>query len=193
MTIDDRPNFAEAFRRLVQTFRVRLKAGELEELTTTYFKLLQGWTLEEVLAAGKTCITTLKKFPAPVDWLSAMPTKANVAADVRWMGADEAREYSRAEALGYEDAACDCLLCQAAGTDRPVRFVPDFTADDREERAFHPAKNQIVTVGHWAHGEELVRCYAARAQFYGLLGRSALRRMARPLELVGGREPGQEG
>jgi len=196
MTPDDYPKFGEVFRRLAQTFRLRLKAPELEALATTYFKLLQGWTLDEVMTAGKTCLTTLKRFPQPVDWLAALPIKTNVAADVRWMGADEAREYLRAESLHYEDNPCDCLLCQAAHvTDKPLRFVPEFLADyNQPERAFHPEKNAVVIAGHWAHGDELARWYTARDHFFSLYHRVAhSARRPRVLELVGGRDPGQEG
>jgi len=196
MTLDDQPNFAEAFRRVVQTFRLRLKVAELETLTTTYFKILQAWSLEEVLAAGKTCITKGRRFPQPVDWLAALPAKTTVATDLRWMGADEAAEYTRAEGLHYEDNPCACLLCQAAHvTDKPLRFVPDFMdGQNQPARAFHPGKNAAVTAGHWAHGEELVRWYAARDRFFSLYARVARsRQIPRVLELVGGREPGQEG
>jgi hypothetical protein len=197
MTLDERPQFDTAFYRLVQTFRLRLKPAEREELAATYFKLLQGWTLDEVLAAAKVCITSSRSFPKPADWLAALPAKTSIAVDVRWMGAEEAREYLRAEALRYEDVPCSCLLCQAANvTEKPLRFVPDFTPENSQpERAFCPPKNQVVTVGHWAHGDELVRWYAARDRYFALEGRSAFgRAMPRALALVGAnREPGEEG
>jgi hypothetical protein len=195
MHLDDRPQFDTAFARLAQTFRLRLKPVEREELATIYFKLLQGWSLEEVLAAAKACLTSSRTFPKPADWLAALPPKATLTADLRWMGAEEAAEYLRAEALHYEDAACECLLCRAANvTDKPLRFVPDFNSDlDREERAFHPGKNQVVTVGHWAHGESLARWYAAREAFFARSRRlPMLRAMPRVLALIGAREPGED-
>jgi hypothetical protein len=109
------------------------------------------------------------------------------------MRADEAAAYVRAERLRYEDDPCGCLACQAAGvTDRPLRYVPQFTHDDREERAWCPLHQKLVVVGHWAHGDELARWYAARDRFFT---------RAKPnrtwygvaLAVAGARESGEEG
>ena len=73
-------------------------------------------------------------------------------------------------------------------SDRPTRFVPEFTAEDIEDRAFCPALNRLVVTGHWAHGYELKRWYEAKETF-------ATRVPARDhgLHLVIGREPGEDG
>lgn len=189
MTDTDFGTFDRAFRRLVGAYRLKLKAADLEELVKTYWRVLQDEALEDVLAAGKTVLTSCKKFPLPVDWLAALRSREVTAAarDLRTMSSDEAVAYVRAERLRYEDDSCACLLCQAAGvTHRLLRFVPDFTEDGRDERATNPLRDRIVTVGHWAHGEELDRWYIARDRFYAVFPRA--------LALVAAvREPGQEG
>jgi hypothetical protein len=109
------------------------------------------------------------------------------------MRADEAAEFVRAERLRYSDEACGCLDCQAAGvTDRPLRYVPDVTDDDREDTAWCPLQHKLVVAGHWAHGSELARYYAARDRFFT---RAAPSRtwLTVALRLAGAREPGEEG
>jgi hypothetical protein len=70
--------------------------------------------------------------------------------------------------------------------------VPDFTDLDRPERAFDHVRHRLVHVGHWAHGDELARWYAARAACFASVARSSP--IARALAvLVPEREPGEEG
>jgi hypothetical protein len=81
----------------------------------------------------------------------------------------------------------------------PLRFVPTLTPDGlREERAFNPTRHVIETCGHWAHGDELARWYAAKTQFASLSDRPTVNglRMDRLVHLVSKvteREPGEEG
>jgi hypothetical protein len=110
------------------------------------------------------------------------------------MGVDEIAEYHQAERQHYQADPCGCLSCQLAGvTPRPLRFVPDFTDDDRPEQAFDSVRKRIVQTGHWAHGDELARWYAARAAFFATVPRSSP--MARALAVLVSpeREPGEEG
>ena len=197
MTTDERPVFAQSMAKLVRAFRLRIKADDLEELTGTYFRILESASLSDVLAAAKSCLETRRTFPKAADWLAALPGGGNTAAvDCRLIGVDELEDYHRAERLHYEDAPCACLLCQAAGTTGiALRFVPDFTHEGRTEQAFDRVRNRVVVVGHWAHGEELWRWHAARTAFYGSVPKSSP--MARALAVLvpqaAEREPGQEG
>lgn len=170
----------------------------MEDLVRTYFKILESASLEDVLAAAKVCATKCRTFPKPVDWLDALPegVLTDQPPDMRVMGEAERRVHYDAERSHYEGPACDCLLCQAAGmTSRPLRFVPDFTLDDLPERAFDPERNRIVHVGHWAHGHELARWYAARSVFFASVTRKMQTDMARALLVLvpHEREPGEEG
>jgi hypothetical protein len=114
------------------------------------------------------------------------------------MHADEADDLARATAWCFEDAPCGCVQCYAAGvTDRPLRFVPTELGPDEYERAFNLRTGKVEIVGHWAHGDELHRWYAARDVFFALR-RRAPRTLFDALavivgEVVGEREPGMEG
>src|SRR5262245_28613366 len=158
MTESDFATFDRAFGRVVGVFRLKLKADEVRELSRTYFKLLEGAPLEDVMAAGKSCLATCSTFPKIVDWLAALPGGRPVdVGDMRTMGSDEAAEYLRAERLRYQDDPCRCAECVRAGVDhRFVRFVPVCLDDGRDDRAFHPTKRAAVVVGRWAHGDDLV-------------------------------------
>jgi hypothetical protein len=211
MTEADFGTFERAFRRLAGAFRLKLKPGELEDLTRSYFKVLDVASIEEVLAAGKVCVSRCRKFPMPVEWLEAMASASPTtsAPDVRVMSVDETQAYLRAERLHYEDEPCGCLTCQAAGvTHLPLRFVPDVTDDGRDERAMCEPKKSVVTAGHWAHGDELARWYVARDAFYATANASPLLKRNRlgftyvppahaprsaALAMAGVREPGEEG
>jgi hypothetical protein len=166
------------------------------ETAADYYEVLKGFHVDVVRRAAKQLATTNTFFPSTAEWYDVAARL--VAHDappsaVRRMDAQEAREYLRARALHYEDQPCDCVHCQRASvTTRPIRFVPDFDAEDRECKAFHPGLNRDVVTGHWAHGEELARWYRAKEAFYAQ-GRALGH--ARVLRLIGGRErePGEEG
>jgi hypothetical protein len=101
----------------------------------------------------------------------------------------EAREYQRAEALKYEDRPCSCQACKAAGVDwKPLRFVPEFTADGFDRKVRDPFKDRIVTAGHWAHGAELAGYWRARGEFYAkwtaLLGKKTIPELSPPVRAV---------
>jgi len=186
--MDDRDyeTFDRAFRKLGVVFRLRLKEADLKELIATYFRILDGARLDAVLAGAKVCLTRCKTFPKPAEWLDALPkhvAPGAPATELRRMGAEEAEEWARAERLRWEDQPCACVACVAAGvSDRPIRFVPQFTPEDTDDRAIHPAKQRPVTTGHWAHGEELARWYRAKEAFYAKCDALGLRGVATLLE-----------
>jgi hypothetical protein len=188
----DRVTFARAFQRVCGAFRLRFKANEAEDLTTTYFKILEPYPLDRVLLAGKQCMTVSRKFPLAADWVAAVVDLSDrTPSDVRQMTIDELDEHEAAERARWEDAPCSCVACVRANVGQsPLRFVPTHATFSEDERAFNPRRQAVQIVGHWAHGEELGRWYDARARFYA----SAPKRFRRVLALVGAtREPGMEG
>lgn len=171
MTETDFGTFDRAFGRVCGAFRLKLKPSDAEELTRTYFRVLEPFPLEEVLLAGKKCLAKHRKFPPAADWiaeLTAPRATTPAGADVRQMGAFELEEYERAERLRYEDEPCGCADCLQAGVDhRLLRYVPTLIGGI-EERALNPHRKAVQVVGHWAHGEELRRWYEARDRFFAL-------------------------
>jgi len=193
----DFDTFGRAFRRVAGVFRLRVKPDALEELLTTYFRVLKHVRLDAVLAGGKICLAKYKYFPKPVEWLEAIPknpTSSTPPADRRVMDANEASEYAEAQRLHYERDACSCRECLQAGiSQKPLRFVPTLDREGEEERALDPNTNRVVIAGHWAHGEELARWYQAREQFFAS-GRTLTPRIRQMLPLtLREREPGEEG
>jgi hypothetical protein len=196
MTDFDFVKFETAFGRVVTAFRLKLSATEREDLTRTYFRVLDTHAIDDVIAAGKRCLEKHRTFPKPADWLSELAHSSTVACppDRRTMRVDEADELARAAALGYEDPPCVCLMCQAAAiTDRPLRFVPSTFDGDELERAFNPRRGVVEIVGHWAHGDELARWYVARDAFFGLVRRAPRTLLDAVRIIVGDRVPGEEG
>jgi len=199
MTEMDYEKFSAAFGRVCNAFRVKLKPTEAEDLTRTYFRVLEAHLLDDVLLAGKACLGKLRTFPRAADWLAELSTTAapTCPVDRRHMTVAEIDAHARAALMRYEDEPCGCVDCEDAGVmHRPLRFVPTLVDlyGDEEERAFNPRRGQTEVVGHWAHGEELRRWYVAREAFYALAKKNPYMPRA-PLQLVaaGEREPGMEG
>lgn len=197
MTDFDYEPFGAAFGRVMSAFRVKLHATEREELTRTYFTILAEHAIEDVIAAGKRCLKKHRTFPKPADWLGelAATTMPTCPPDRRVMRVEEADELARAAALNWEDQPCLCHECvRASVDDRPLRFVPTEVGEDELERAFNGRRGVVEIVGHWAHGEELARWYAAREAFYGLARKAPRTLFDAVAVIVGGnREPGMEG
>jgi hypothetical protein len=195
MTDFDFAKFETAFGRVLTAFRVKLQTKERDDLTRTYFKILDAHAIDDVIAAGKRCIEKLRTFPKAVDWLDALGhTAVNTCpADRRSMSVDEADELARAVALRFEDHPCLCSECCRAGVDdRPLRFVPSSFGPEELERAFNPRTGKVEIVGHWAHGEELARWYEHRGAFQGL-AQKAPRTLYDAVRVIVGRDPGMEG
>jgi hypothetical protein len=190
--------FQRAFVRLAGLFRLRLQGDALDELARSYFKILSEHPLGDVFDAAKHVIEKQRSFPKPIDWLRAIPKRLPTPTEPD-MTDKQAAEWYRAERLRWEDTPCSCLLCQAAGvTEKPLRFVPEFTDTDRERRVRNARLERVVTAGQWAHGDELAGYYRAKAdfyeRFYQSLGHRALAPIRRELVLVPSeREPGEEG
>lgn len=195
MTDFDFVKFEKAFGRVIVAFRVKLSPTDREDLTRTYFKILDTHAIDDVIAAGKRCIEKLRTFPKAADWLAELAHTAVPVcpADRRTMHVDEADALAAAHALRYEDHPCLCSECCRAGVDdQTLRYVPTEYGDEYE-RAFNPRRGVVEIVGHWAHGEELARWYLARETFYGV-ARTAPRTLLQAVALIiGERVPGEEG
>jgi hypothetical protein len=191
--------FATAFSRVVGAFRVHLKADEMDTLMRTYFKILEAYSISDVLLAAKACITKSRTFPKPADWLAECAALVHTKApkDLRWMSVTEMDALAHAAATAYQQDPCFCPACHFAGVDdRPQRFIPTPDGRGGHETAFNSRLNRVEPIGHWAHGDELARWYAARDHFFGLFKTAVKRRQISPvLHLVGAveREPGEEG
>jgi len=196
MIDEDFGTFDRAFRRLSGAFRIKLKPVALDELAKIYFKAFEGARLGDVLTAGRTCLAECRKFPTVAEWLDALPKVAQtgVENDVRVMVADEVFEYHRAMRLHYEDEPCTCLMCQAAHiTGKPLRFVPNELPEiSAFEYAHDLERKRVVIAGHWAHGEELVRWYGARAHFMNLGAKTQPKVLALMRLPPREREPGED-
>jgi hypothetical protein len=198
MTDLDMGTFDRAFGRVCGAFRLKLKAGEQEELTRTYFRVLEPYPLDAVLGAAKVCLTKCRRFPTAADWIAELPPNPGPylgggAGDHRWLSADEMDDADRAAARAYVDDPCDCVACEGAGvTDLPLRFVPTPFGESYEV-AYHSRRQALEVVGHWAHGEELARWYLARETFFGLAQKAPRTLFDAAAVILGDREPGMEG
>lgn len=195
MTELDYGTFERAFGRVCGAFRIKLKPVEQTELSRTYFRVLEAFPVDDVLDAGKACLTRHRTFPRPADWFALLTQNGTTAAlcpvDRRVMTQGEVDALARATALRYTDSPCTCLECQMAGvSDQPLRFVPTRVGDE-DALAFHQGRNRVEVVGHWAHGDELAGWYQAQARWQ----QRAAVTGKRPLRARTGqsREPGEEG
>lgn len=159
--------FSDVMRGLQRVFPKRLDEHEQQQLQREYFKALRPFPLGRVAAGAEAWVQRGKFFPKPAEWIDAMPSLRQSVSDVAVMSESDASEYHRAEQMRYEDTPCRCHECTIAGvTDKPLRFVPEVSADGSDLKMRDPIRDRIVTAGHWAHGVELARWYHARADFY---------------------------
>lgn len=195
MEESDVGTFDTAVRRVSGAFQMRWKAGQLEELTRTYFRCLKAWPIADVVEAGKVCIQTLKHFPKAAEWIEILEAHAatrraaaRTGPAVRPMTEDERASRAQADQRRYWDPPCGCPACVASDVaSRPIRFVPTLV-DGTEDRVSRPDRHDLDVVGHWAHGAELARWYAAKDACLAAWPR----KFQRILQLVT-REPGDEG
>ncbi len=194
MLESDTAAYETAFRRLSSGFSKTWKGQDFREACRMYFEALRAYELADVLAAEVT-LRTRPRWPKVADWIAAIPKPTPTSTAPRMMGRAEINEYLDARLRHYQgDAPCACLRCVSVGETRAPRFVPDDLPDDTVARAFCPALNAIVVSGHWAHGDELARWYAARDAFAAAIPRRRGLRVRRILALIGAsREPGEEG
>src|SRR5262249_37224279 len=143
-----------------------LTVAEKQELTRTYFKVLEPYALDDVVQAGRRCLETLKRFPTVSDWIDALGgprVDGSAPPDIRQLTMSECAERADAERRRYAADPCGCVECIAAGVaDRPMRYVPTLV-NGTEDRAWHPQLQRVDVVGHWCHADELRRWYDARA------------------------------
>lgn len=169
MNAGDEVQFAAVFSRLRSIFPLRGEHSEIQQIVQSYFRVLIRFPIRAVEAGADAWITTGTRFPKPAEWLGAIPRGSKLA-DILPMPEDEAAEHQRATNLFYEDEPCGCHLCAKAGVShRMLRYVPDTDADGRDARM--KIGDKVVVRGHWAHGEELKRWYAARDAFMSLKAR----------------------
>lgn len=165
MTDHDSQAFGVLFLKLRNVFNMRSDKADVREAMGVYFGVLRRYPLPTVEAGADAWIEKGTRFPKPAEWLNAIPKAAR--AGVLVMSEVEAREHRHAMDLHYQDEPCACHLCKTAGVShRFLRYVPDTDEDDRDVRMELDGKT--VARGHWAHGLELQRWYAARDAFYAL-------------------------
>lgn len=176
MTDNDLVAFKDVFQSVIRVFPLRGEHEEIQDVMASYFKALRRFPIDLVRQGGDQCCAKLKRMPKPMEWIELIP-KPRVRAELMQLSQRDAADYLRAEQLRYdEEDPCKCDLCRAAGVDhRFPRFVPEFDRDDQEQRALI-GEREIVR-GHWAHGEELKRWYAAKEGFW-LKFRAAMRQKA---------------
>jgi hypothetical protein len=157
--------FAAIFSKLRGIFPLRGDHAEIQQVAASYFRVLMRCPLRAVEAGADAWIERGTRFPKPAEWLGAVPRQAGVG--LLTMPEDAAAEYQRAAGLFYEDEPCSCHLCQKAGVShRMLRYVPEQDRDGNDAKM--KLGDKVVVRGHWAHGDELKRWYAARDAFLAL-------------------------
>jgi hypothetical protein len=176
--------FMATMRDIVRVFPIRGGEDDVAQLGASYFKALRRYPLALVQEGAQRVIAQNKHFPKPAEWLDAIP-RASATTTVEALSAFDAGEWLTAERGRWEQAPCKCAECRTAGMlERKQRFVPEIDANGADRRGL--IGDRLVTRGHWIHGHELARWYAAKDQFWGLF-RGAVKAMGVA------REPGMEG
>jgi hypothetical protein len=157
--------FSREYRRLSAALeRYKQSPVELASKADAYFHVLKKYPLTAVIAKADQWLEREAKFPKPAEWAAVIVRRA---VELPVLSQDDAKDYRRAELLGWEDTPCGCSDCLKAGVhEKPLRFVPIEGRDGAYRKATDPLLNRTVTAGHWAHGFELFRWYDARASFY---------------------------
>lgn len=184
MDAADEVSFGATFLKLRNVFNLRGDKADVRQAMQAYFRVLRGYPLAMVEAGAEAWLTRGERFPKPAEWLGAIP-RQSASAGLLTMPDDEAAEYQRAASLFYEDEPCGCHLCKQAGVShRMLRFVPEQDRDGGDAKM--KIGDKVVVRGHWAHGEELKRWYAARDAFLALKAKVWPKPMPSvKLELVG--------
>lgn len=137
-----------------------------------YFRVLKAHEFGDVARAADSWASHEQFFPAPSQWLEAV-SRVPKGEPLLELSAEAAREYVDAESRGFEGQPCTCSECVSAGVaEKPMRYVP--TEDRFGEFEKRHYQSRTVLLGHWSHGQELARWYAARANFYEMAMRLRL-------------------
>lgn len=177
--------FMSIFRTLMKVFPKKTDEEGVTAIGQVYFKALKRFSLGQIQTGADNYAMRGKYFPKPAEWAEAIPRLAE-GAEISQLSYADSAIWLEAERLRLDGEPCHCGACREAGVDhRLVRFVPEDTADGRSVRA--RIGDRVVVRGHWAHGFELKRWYAAKEQFWALyakiLERGKLERSDRVLEL----------
>ena len=161
----DQLAFGAMFLKLRNVFNMRGDKADVRQAMEVYFRVLRRFPLGAVDAGATVWLARGTRFPKPAEWLDAIPKQR--AAGIQPMPESDVLEYQRARALVWDDEPCSCQDCrQAEVTHRMLRYVPDTDAYDQDVRM--SIGDKVVVRGHWAHGDELKRWYAARDNFLAL-------------------------
>lgn len=181
--------FMATMRDVVRVFPIRGGDEDIQQLGASYFKALRRYPLALVQAGAERVIGQNKHFPKPAEWLDAIPRSTATAGALEPLSAFDADEWLAAERGRWESASCRCSECLAAGvTERMQRFVPSLDTNGGDVRGL--IGERTVTRGHWIHGHDLARWYAAKDEFWTLF-RGVVAAKAMGVRVT--REPGQEG
>lgn len=166
MTDSELPAFFDLFSTMTRVFYLKGDEVSLRTVAGAYFKAFRNHRLKDIQAGADAWMLSGKRFPKPAEWLEVVPRRPQ-GQDYAVMTDVQAREYTRAEQLRYEDTPCTCQHCVSAGvSERPLRFVPEIDADDRDKRMRDPFRDRVVVSGHWAHGFELAGYYRGKDDFW---------------------------
>lgn len=161
---DELGTFTDIFDGLTRIFPWRGGAGERADVIVRYMKALSRFTLPQVRAGAEACENQLKKFPRPAEWIELIPSRL-FESPLPVMDRHEIAEWTDARDKRWNGDPCSCPQCRAAGVEhRLLRFVPESDQNGMDCNA--KIGDRVVTRGHWAHGEELARWYAAKDAFW---------------------------
>jgi hypothetical protein len=157
--------FMETFRSVTRVFPLRGEEHEIRDVGASYFKAMRRRSLPEVQAGADVWMSRGKKFPKPAEWLESIPS-STLRPESKSLSDDEAHAWLQAEQSRWEGIVCGCRSCVAAGITefQPLRFVPEVDASGHDRKALIGERS--VTMGHWAHGQELADWYTAKRGFY---------------------------
>ncbi len=174
--------FMDVFNGLARVFPQRGDEHEVTQKSAAYFKAMRRFPLSQVAAGAEVWVQRGKYFPKPAEWIESIPRAEGPAVALFELSAEDAAEYLDAERRHYEGDPCRCAACRTAGVDhRFMRFVPEVDANGRDAKA--KIGERIVVRGHWAHGDELARGYAARDGFRASFQHAMAARAVRPVHL----------
>lgn len=170
--------FMAIFRNLIQLFPKRMDEADVEKLSRAYFNAMRRFTIPQIQAGADAWTQRGKFFPKPAEWMEAIPRRPLGASEALTpLHPADAAEYLDAERRGYEGDPCSCRSCQGADVShRFLRFVPESDVNGIDVKGL--IGTRVVVRGHWAHGQELARFYAARDAFWtaftALLGKRTM-------------------